>query len=265
MYKPVSPTRHTPKTNAKNKRTFTLQMEIKPPRTNCYKCMRPLSACICKYTNPIQTNIRFIILMHPMEYKKEKTGTGRMTKLQLENSEIIVGVDFTNNKGVNEILTNEKSSSFLLYPGKDNFNLSLRKSSEISAFIPSSSHIFLLDGTWSCARKMLKLSKNLQKLKRVSFDNKIKSKFIIKQQPVPLCLSTIESVYTVLNLLNNCGLEQCDTKGFLIPFEKMITHQIECALNPNIKSYRSSKKVEILPKNIYKKDTDRNTIFEQER
>ena len=184
--------------------------------------MRPTSSCICKYTNPLQTKTRFIILMHPKEYKKEKNGTGHMTKLQLENSEIIVGIDFTNNKRVNEILNNSQISSFLLYPGKDTFNLSTRKSSEIISFMGDNPYLFLLDGTWPCARKMLKLSKNLQKLKRVSFDNNIKSKFVFKQQPDPLCLSTIESVYTVLNLLKEGDLENCETKDFLIPFEKMI-------------------------------------------
>lgn len=224
----------------------------------------PSISCICKHISPFQTKTRFIILMHPKEYKKEKNGTGRMTKLQLENSEIIVGVDFTNNKRVNEILAKEKSSSFLLYPGEDNFNLSIRKSPEIISFMGDNPHIFILDGTWPCARKMLKLSKNLQKLKRVSFDNKIKSKFIIKQQPAALCLSTIESVYTVLNLLKEGDLEQCETKGFLIPFEKMIEYQIECTLNPNNKNYRSSTKREIIPKNMYKKNTERSIIFEQE-
>jgi len=173
--------------------------------------------------------------MHPKEYKREKIGTGQMTKLQLENSEIIVGLDFTNNNRVNEILAKEDSCSFLLYPGKDNFNLSIRKSAEINSFMGNNPHIFLLDGTWSCARKMLKLSKNLQQLKRVSFDNKIVSKFSIKQQPKSYCLSTIESVYTVLNLLKESDLEQCETKDLLIPFEKMIAHQIEHFLNANNK------------------------------
>jgi DTW domain-containing protein YfiP len=109
---------------------------------------------------------------------------------------------------------------------------------------------------------MLRLSKNLQKLRRVSFDNKIKSKFIIKQQPESLCLSTIESVYTVLNLLKEGDLEQCETKDFLIPFEKMIEHQIECFLNPNNKNYRSNTNREIILKNIYQKDTKRSIIFE---
>ncbi len=227
--------------------------------------MRPSSTCICKHISPFQTKTRFIILMHPKEYKKEKNGTGHMTNLQLENSEIIVGIDFTNNNRVNEILAKEKSCSFLLYPGKDNFNLSIRKSSEINSFMGNNPHIFILDGTWPCARKMLKLSKNLQKLKRVSFDNKIKSKFIIKQQPESLCLSTIESVYTVLNLLKEGNIEQCETKDFLIPFEKMIAYQLECILNPNNKNYRSSANRELIPKNRYKKNQERNTIFEQER
>ncbi len=239
-----------------------MRVEITNPRIKCYKCMRPSSTCICKHISPVQTKTRFIILMHPKEYKKEKNGTGHMTKLQLENSEIIVGVDFTNNNRVNEILSKEKSCSFLLYPGNNNFNLSIRKSSEINSFMGSNPHIFLLDGTWPCARKMLKLSKNLQKLKRVSFDNEIKSKFIIKQQPKPLCLSTIESVYTVLNLLREGEIEQCDTKSFLNPFEKMIDYQLECILNPNNKKYRSTAKRENITKDLYKKNTERRIIFE---
>ena len=226
--------------------------------------MRPSSTCICKHISSFLTKTRFIILMHPKEYKKEKNGTGHMTNLQLENSEIIVGIDFTNNNRVNEILAKEKNSSFLLYPGKDNFNLSLKKSSEISSFMGNNPIIFILDGTWPCVRKMLKLSKNLQKLKRVSFDNEIKSKFIIKQQPEPLCLSTIESVYTVLNLLKEGDLEQCETKDFLIPFEKMIEYQVKYILNPNITSYRPNTKREIIPKDRYKKNTQRTIIFKQE-
>lgn len=202
--------------------------------------------------------------MHPKEYKKEKNGTGLMTKLQLKNSEILVGVDFTTNVRVNEILNTENSASYLLYPGKDSFNLSTRKSTEMIAFMGKTPYIFILDGTWPCARKMLKLSKNLQELKRVSFDNKIKSKFIIKQQPESLCLSTIESVYTVLNLLKQGGLEECNTDGFLIPFEKMIAHQLDYMLNPNSKNYSLTMGNKLLVKDMYKKSTERNIIYEGE-
>jgi len=227
--------------------------------------MRPTSTCICRHIRPFYTKTRFVILMHPREYRKERVGTGRMTKLQLENSEIIVGVDFTNSKRVNEILTNKNNSSFLLYPGNKNFNLSIKNSSEIDSFMGVNPHIFLLDGTWSCARKMLKLSKNLQKLKRVSFDNKIKSKFIIKQQPESLCLSTIESVFTVLNLLKDVDLEQCDTEEFLIPFEKMIAYQIDHFQKSNSDKHPSAVNSEILLKNLYKENPKKSIFYEGEK
>ena len=242
-----------------------MQVEKENSRINCYKCMRPSGSCICKYIHPLQTNTRFIILMHPKEYKRERNGTGHMTKLQLENSEIIVGIDFTHNKRVNEILNKKQSCSYLLYPGKDNFNLSVRKGSEINSFMGDSPYLFILDGTWPCARKMLKLSKNLQQLKRVSFDNKIKSKFIFKQQPDALCLSTIESVYTVLNILKEGDFEHCETNDFLLPFEKMIEYQLDYILNPNNNRYPSNANKEILPKTKYKINPQRSIIFEKER
>ncbi len=224
--------------------------------------MRPTSSCICKYIDPCQTKTRFIILMHPKEYKREKNGTGHMTRLQLANSEIIVGVDFTNNKRVNDILTKEQSASFLLYPGKESFNLSQSTGSQVTSFMSESPYLFLLDGTWPCARKMLKLSKNLQGLQRVSFDNKIKSKFVFKQQPDARCLSTIESVYAVLNLFNKAGLEQCETQDFLVPFEKMMEHQLAYILNPNNRRYSSNASGKITPKNKYKNNPRRTIFFE---
>ncbi len=224
--------------------------------------MRPVSTCVCKHIKPLQTNTRFVILMHPKEYKKQKNGTGHMTNLQLENAEIIVGVDFNKHQRVNEILADQNNASFLLYPGKKSFNLSTSNDKEMNDFMGQCPYLFILDGTWPCARKMLKLSTNLQQLKRVSFDNTIKSKFIIKQQPESLCLSTIESVCTVLNLLKTGGLENCDTVKFLVPFEKMIEYQLDYMLNPDSKNYAKTASREIAPKFQYKKKTQRSTILE---
>nr|WP_081908545.1 tRNA-uridine aminocarboxypropyltransferase [Nonlabens ulvanivorans] len=239
-----------------------MQEELKQHRNQCYTCMRPVSTCVCKHIKPLQTNTRFVILMHPKEYKKQKNGTGHMTNLQLDNAEIIVGVDFNKHQRVNEILADQNNASFLLYPGKESFNLSTSNDTEMKTFMGQRPYLFILDGTWPCARKMLKLSTNLQQLKRVSFDNTIKSKFIIKQQPESLCLSTIESVYTVLNLLQTGGLENCGTGKFLVPFEKMIEYQLDYMLNPDSKNYSKTASKEIAPKFQYKKKTQRSTILE---
>ena len=240
-----------------------MREEIKNHRSKCYKCMRPESSCICSYTSAVDTQTRFVILMHPKEFKKEKNGTGHMTHLQLANSELIVGVDFTNNNRINQILQESKGFSFLLYPGSNSFNLSINNSKETQNHLGKAPTFFVIDGTWPCARKMLKLSKNLNVLPRVSFDNKIKSKFIIKQQPEPLCLSTIESVNTVVDLLIKNNLEHCDTSGFLLPFEKMIAYQVACVMNPHNNNYRSRSSRKISKKDMYKKTSQRGTIYEK--
>lgn len=236
--------------------------DLEKPREQCYTCNRAMSACICDFCTAISTKTRFVILMHPKEYRKEKNGTGRMTNLQLENSEIIVGVDFTNNKRVNEILVNQKERAFLLYPGQSSFNLSKNNKESTSNFLGSSPILFILDGTWPCAKKMLRLSKNLQSLQRVSFDHSINSQFIFKQQPDPLCLSTIESTYIVINQLKSVNFENCNTDKFLLPFEKMVEQQIDHVINPNNNKNHIGTKDQIKPKSSYKKPSQRNTLFE---
>ena len=59
-------------------------------RQLCFKCMRPISSCYCKYTAPINCGIKFVFLMHPKEAKKQRTGTGRLACLCLPESEILM-------------------------------------------------------------------------------------------------------------------------------------------------------------------------------
>lgn len=228
-------------------------------RQTCYQCMRPKTSCLCQYVNPVETKTHFIFLMHPMEYKKEKNGTGRLTHLQLKNSRIIMGVDFTNNKEVNDILNNPDNECFILYPGAESFNLSEVSFSDIQKK-KARKCIFIIDGTWPCAKKMLKLSRNLHSLPKISFDNKEKSQFLIKQQPAPLCLSTIESTLKLLNILKDQGVENCSTQNFLLPFNKMIEYYIECVKNPPNNSYRPRSSKKITPKDRYK-DLKRRKLF----
>ena len=60
---------------------------------------------------------RFLVLMHPKEFKEEKAGTGRLTHLCLTESEIQVGVAFDEHELVQDILRDPRYVPFLLYPG----------------------------------------------------------------------------------------------------------------------------------------------------
>jgi len=159
--------------------------------------------------------------MHPKEARKIKNGTGRLTHLNLQNSELIIDVDFTHNKRVNEIINTYKS--YVLYP--DSTSIDIAKET-----LPSTKNqaIFIIDATWASAKKMLRLSTNLQKLPKISFTHTSSSKFQIKEQPFEYCLSTMESVLKVLEYLQD---DECytqdDLKDFLYPFEVMNTIQLQ--------------------------------------
>lgn len=183
---------------------------------------------MCKYIiEPLKTNTKFVILMHPKEFKKTKNGTGHLTNNSLENCEIHIGIDFTNNDRINSLIKNEEYESFVLYPDKNAIKLNEDKLST-----KKKSLIFIIDSTWPCSKKILRLSRNLSTLRKVSFVHNKSSQFMIKTQPNVHCLSTIESTLCVLEQLNNQNIENIKTSNldnFLKPFTKMVEYQVSCA------------------------------------
>lgn len=195
-------------------------------REKCYDCFRPRSSCMCSHVRPVITKTKFVILMHNKEYRKTRNGTGHLTHLSLPNSELHVGIDFSRHSRINKILEDEKNSCYLLYPTKDAIEINSHKISKVG----QNTVIFIIDSTWACAKKMLRLSQNVASLQSISFTHRKKSEFAIKEQPADYCLSTIESVLTVMELLNENGEEKIEEESFeefLNPFKKMVDFQIE--------------------------------------
>ena len=212
-------------------------MKIKNQREICYKCYRKKNLCICEHLiNPINTNTKFVILMHPKEFRKTKNGTGHMTNNSLENCELYVGIDFTNHKRVNELLNNKTYEAFILYPDVNSIKLNTQK-------LPNEKKalIFIIDSTWPCSKKILRLSINLHNLRKVSFEHNKSSQFKIKTQPNQYCLSTIESTLCLLEQLNLQNIENIPSKSlenFLKPFEQMVDYQVKCAFDENDVRYK---------------------------
>ena len=182
---------------------------------------------MCEYIiKPIETNTKFVILMHPKEFKKTKNGTGHLTNNSIKNCELHVGIDFSNNQRINALLDNDEYEPFVLYPSKSSIKLNEEKIG-----LKKNALIFIIDSTWPCSKKILRLSKNLSSLKKVSFTHDKSSIFTIKTQPNEHCLSTIESTLCVLEQLNKHNIEdikQSHLEDFLNPFKKMIDFQISC-------------------------------------
>ncbi len=196
-------------------------------REKCYNCYRPVSSCMCEYIKQLNTNTKFIILMHPKEFKKTKNGTGHFTHLSLKNSELYIGIDFTNHDKINSLIDDKNTNCYVLYPSENSISLNTTNIYEVN----KRNVIFIIDSTWPCSKKILAVSKNIQALPKISFKNTKTSEFKIKTQPNSYCLSTIESTLCVLELLNIHKIENIDDKfmsNFLKPFKKMIQYQVGC-------------------------------------
>jgi DTW domain-containing protein YfiP len=182
---------------------------------------------MCDDINPIETNTRFILLMHPKEFRKTKNGTGHFTHLSLPNSELFVGIDFTKNDQIQSIINDPKNACFVLYPSSKSINLNENTIASQNKNII----IFLIDATWPCSRAILSASPDIDQLPKVSFTHEEVSKFTFKEQPKPYCLSTMESTHILLKLLNKHqieNIEETKLKQFLRPFEKMVAYQLSC-------------------------------------
>jgi len=191
---------------------------------------------------PFSTNTKFVILMHPKEFKKVKNNTGYLTKESLNNAELFVGIDFSKHKRINEIIATHES--YILFPSVDAINLS-KNNPQSNTQNDKNMAVFLIDSTWACTKKMFNESENLQKLQHMSFESSRVSQYDIKEQPQTHYLSTIESTHVVLELLDKWNIESIENQnleGFLNPFFKMIEYQKELIANPKSHAVRFKKR-----------------------
>lgn len=211
-------------------------------RVMCYRCFWPQAHCWCGSLYPMETQTRFVFLMHPKEFKEEKAGTGRLTHLCLPNSELHMGTGFDGHEEIRALLADPRNHCVLLYPGREALNLSQEPPAGAGLAATLAGRrlvVFLLDGTWSGARKMLRLSPSLQRLPRIMFTPTAPSRYVIKQQPQEGCLSTLEAVHELLLVLERQGVDRyAQPEQLLALFRRMQDFQLACAADPNRAGYR---------------------------
>ena len=201
--------------------------KLKLTREICLKCFRSLPHCLCPYIRPLDTQTRFVILMHPKEAKRTRNGTGRLAFLSLNNSELLFGVDFTQNSRLNALISDPRYAPLILFPGKTSIPIS-----KVPAVFPALESraplVIVIDGTWSAAKKMMKLSFNLHNIPQIMIQPAQPSRFKIKKQPHPKYLSTIEAIFSVLDKLDSAGLENLEERhnNLMHVFDRLVNMQL---------------------------------------
>jgi DTW domain-containing protein YfiP len=208
------------------KRT-ALSKDVRPEnRQECYTCRRAKKTCLCGSIEPFSTRMRFVILMHAKEARTQRTGTARLAKLCLTNAELLIGTDFTLDERVNSLLQDPSYSPFVLYPGPEAVNFkTLGKD-----LLPEGKTllVFVIDGTWACAKRLLNKSRNIRALPRLSFSRAYISQFAIKKQPGEHCVSTIEAIYYLSKEAQEAGYENPDARNenLMAVFKKLVDTQL---------------------------------------
>ena len=196
-------------------------------REFCYRCFKPKSACFCDGLIPVDCGVKFVLLMHPKEANRQKTGTGHLAALRLPESEILVGVDFTNHRRLNELLEDPQYYPVLLYPAEDAWTAGKEGFKETVG--EKKLLVIIVDSTWFCSKKILKQSQNLHSLPKFSFSGNYRSIFTFKKEPAEYCVSTIESCYYLIRELQDADMveKSVDPEPLMDVFKKMIVHQLE--------------------------------------
>ncbi len=197
----------------------------------CLTCRQPEFSCFCSHVQRFDPKIKFMILIHPIEFRR-RIATGRMSHLCMENSQLITGQNYSENEEVNDVLRDPKNYCVNLYPGPNSMDLTCKTTEERKNLFPADKRlvIFVIDGTWATARKMVYQSKNLYALPRICFTPPSPSNFRVRKQPAPSCYSTVEAIHHTLELLGpgqGFNLASHDHHKLLKVFDKMVEKQLE--------------------------------------
>jgi len=177
--------------------------------------------------------------MHRKERRdRSGTGTGRLTHLCLSDSSLFVGLAFDDERDVREILDDPQAFALVLFPGEGALEAS---TGEGMAAIRSQAAqrrptIFVLDGSWTGALKIMQHNPRLAALPRVSIRSRKPSGYGFKRQPRPECLSTIEAVHELILLFEAGGLGVTTPQGaeavLVSLFDSLVTFQLGFSPSP---------------------------------
>jgi DTW domain-containing protein YfiP len=191
-------------------------------RAICAGCGRPANTCLCAYLVTIPTETRVVVLQHPRE-SLNAIGTAWIVARCLPRSERIVGFDLDNDARVRAALSHADAPPILLSPGAD--------ARDLHAEPPVGPvTLVVIDGTWTQAKKLLRINPELARLPRYAFTPSAPSNYRIRREPQPDFVSTLEATVEALELLESRdGRDARHVRALLGAFDAMVEHQLRFA------------------------------------
>lgn len=193
------------------------------PRALCGRCRRPSRVCVCALLPALSPKTPVLILQHPRE-RKVAIGTAAMASRCLQGSTLVVGTHLEAHPKVRKVLDDPTRRAVLLWPDPEGTDLSDSPPEGPATLI-------VVDGTWSTAKKLLKLNPSIAALPRHALTPAGPSEYRIRKEPRAECLSTIEAISTALGIIEG---DPERYRAMLAPFRAMVDAQLaHIAEGPN--------------------------------
>lgn len=210
-------------------------MPIPPPaptREICWRCHRARRACFCERIRSFECGPRFAVLIHPKEHK-HRVGTARIVELAIQGTALIrgSGPELDRNPQLQALLKDPTLQPMVLYPGPQSIDLSQAGRSLVAQ--GKRLLIIAIDGTWAQAQQMVRDSRLLSCLPRIGFRPRSHSRYQFRRQPREHCLSTVEAVHEVIEILEERGIYPAPPArgqdNLIEVFEWMVQFQLSSA------------------------------------
>ena len=185
---------------------MTLARRVK--RITCGRCVRPQSACICRWITPTVHWLEVVVLQHPLEQHCAK-GSAQLLHLSLSRSRMVTGEVFAEGD-LRALLrdpfapgaaADDAKHPILLYPQNPADKPAASPLSTEFFRDPSRLRLIVIDGTWRKSRKMLHCNPLLQQLPRFSLHDVPTSRYPIRKAHRVDQLSTLEATCLALTQL----------------------------------------------------------------
>jgi len=170
--------------------------DLSTKRARCATCLRAQSACICRWTAPVEARAALLVLQHPLEVANAKN-SARLLHLSVTGSRLAVGETFDADE-LDALLHADGRTPVLLYP--DTPGDATAPPPFVQA-APEQLRLVVLDATWRKSRKMLYLNPALQRLPRLALREVAPSNYRIRKAHAPHQLSSLEAAALALGQL----------------------------------------------------------------
>jgi len=143
-----------------------------------------------------------------------------MAHLGLAGSELLVGLFFEGDARYRGRMASDRARSIVLYPSEG-----ARPITELSDRAEPLT-LWAIDGTWSQAKKVWQANPSLRSLPAYRLDPQVPSRYVIRGEPEPHCLSTVEAIAAALDVLEGPPGRHA---SLLRPLDALVGRQLSCA------------------------------------